>query len=63
MVVGFGPHKYCLPLQLAGMELVKLADFGTSAVGAGGLGEPITVQQVGVNTTGQYLILYYIILY
>lgn len=29
----------------AGKELIKLADFGTSVVGMGGLGDPITVQQ------------------
>ena len=45
MRVGFGRQVYCLPLLVNGKELVKLADFGTSVVGVGGLGDPITVQQ------------------
>lgn len=44
--VGFGPYIYRLPLSTRQDDLVKLTDFGTSAIGAGGLGDPISVQQV-----------------
>lgn len=45
MRIGIGHQIYCLPMLTAGKELVKLADFGTSVMGEGGLGDPITVQQ------------------
>ena len=46
MRVGFGDHVFSLPLQISSLSVVKLADFGTSAVGAAGLGESVTAQQV-----------------
>ncbi len=59
MCVGFGQHVFCLPLKASSQELVKLADFGTSVVGAGGLGDPITVQQFTTleNTPPEFLLL------
>jgi len=59
MCVGFGHNVYCLPLFTASKDLVKLADFGTSVVGAGGLGDPITVQQFTTleNTPPEFLLL------
>ena len=39
--VGFGEYVFTVPLRAAGLGLVKLADFGASAVGAAALGEPI----------------------
>lgn len=44
--VGLGQHVYNIPLCPGDLSLIKLADFGTSAVGASGLGDPITMQQV-----------------
>lgn len=46
LLVGMGQHVYGIPLQPGELSLIKLADFGTSAVGAKGLGDPITIQQV-----------------
>lgn len=59
MCIGFGNYVYCLPLFTASKDLVKLADFGTSVVGAGGLGDPITVQQFTTleNTPPEFLLL------
>jgi serine/threonine protein kinase len=48
MRVGFGDHVFSLPLQISSLSVVKLADFGTSAVGAAGLGESVTAQQVRI---------------
>lgn len=45
--IGYGRYVYCLVMDEAqNSPLIKLADFGTSAVGSGGLGDPITLQQV-----------------
>lgn len=44
--IGFGRQIYTMEMQDDGLELVKLADFGTSAIGARGLGDPVTVDQV-----------------
>ena len=49
--VGFGEHVFAVPLSASGLSVVKLADFGTSAVGAGGLGNPIDAQQVRQHGT------------
>ena len=59
MRIGFGRQVYCLPLLANGKELVKIADFGTSVVGVGGLGDPITVQQFTTleNTPPEFLLL------
>ena len=46
MHVAFGDVNFLLPISANGLELVKMSDFGTSVVGAAGMGEPITVQQV-----------------
>jgi hypothetical protein len=45
--IGFGQYIYELNLAAHSQknELVKLTDFGTSMIGAGGLGDPVTVQQ------------------
>ena len=48
MRVGFGDHVFALPLQTSSLSVVKLADFGTSAVGAAGLGDSVTAQQVRI---------------
>ena len=57
--VGVGHQIYCLPMLIAGKELVKLADFGSSVVGMGGLGDPITVQQFTTleNAPPEYLLM------
>jgi len=57
--VWLGTRAYCLPLPMASQTLVKLADFGTSAVGVGGLGDRIGVQQFTTleNTPPEYLLL------
>ena len=59
MRVGFGHNIYCLPLLTGAKDLVKLGDFGTSAVGASGLGEPINLQQFTTleNVPPEYLLL------
>jgi serine/threonine protein kinase len=59
MRVGIGHQVYCLPLLLQGKELVKMADFGTSVVGLGGLGDPISVQQFTTleNVPPEFLLL------
>lgn len=49
MRVGFGDQIFCLPLDTDSLCVVKLADFGTSAVGRAGLGDPITAQQVCIT--------------
>ena len=36
--IGFGEHIFTVPLSAYGQSVVKLADFGTSAVGAAALG-------------------------
>ena len=46
MRVGFGDHVFALSLQTSSLSVVKLADFGTSAVGAAGLGDSVSAQQV-----------------
>ena len=46
MKIGFGEYIFTIPLSIKSLCVVKLADFGTSAVGAVGLGDPITQQQV-----------------
>ena len=59
MRVGIGHQVYCLPMLLQGKELVKLADFGTSVVGLGGLGDPISMQQFTTleNVPPEFLLL------
>lgn len=47
--IGLGAHVYNLPLQANSLSLIKLADFGTSAVGTMGLGDCITMQQVRIS--------------
>ena len=49
MKVGFGDIIFSIPLLIDSLCVVKLADFGTSAVGAANLGESITQQQVRTN--------------
>jgi hypothetical protein len=58
MNVGFGEHVFTLPLQASALCVVKLADFGTSTVGLGGLGDSITHQQFTTleNTPPEFLI-------
>jgi len=46
--IALGEHVYNLPLQANSLSLIKLADFGTSAVGTMGLGDCITMQQVRI---------------
>ena len=46
--IGLGQHIYDLPLPANALGLVKLADFGTSAVGSKGLGNFINLQQVRI---------------
>jgi serine/threonine protein kinase len=46
MNVAFGEYDFALPLSLDEPNFVKLSDFGTSCVGSGSLGDPITMQQV-----------------
>lgn len=57
--IWFGHRAYSLPLRISSKCLVKLADFGTSVIGAGGLGDPITVQQFTTleNTPPEYFLL------
>jgi serine/threonine protein kinase len=57
--VGFGEKVFCLPLRLEETDLIKLADFGTSTVGAGSLGDPIGPDQFSTleNTPIEYLLL------
>lgn len=57
--VGLGQHVYFVPLRRDGLELVKLADFGTSEMGLSGLCQPVTVNQFTTleNTPPEYLIL------
>ena len=43
---GVGNHIYKIPIHTNTLSLIKLADFGTSYVGAAGLGDFITMQQV-----------------
>ena len=59
MHVAFGEHDFFIPMQANGKELIKLSDFGTSSVGTGDLGEPITLQQLTTleNTPPEFLIL------
>ena len=59
MHIAFGEHDFVLPMQAKGRELIKLSDFGTSSVGPGDLGEPITMQQLTTleNTPPEFLIL------
>ena len=59
MRIGFGDHIFSIPLSINSLCVVKLADFGTSAVGAAGLGESITQQQVSNNVNLLFLIIYY----
>jgi hypothetical protein len=58
MKIGFGEHIFTLPLQASALCVVKLADFGTSTVGLGGLGDSITHQQFTTleNTPPEFLI-------
>ena len=44
--IGLGQEVYNLPMLAGSLSLIKLADFGTSAVGSNGLGDAITAQQV-----------------
>lgn len=44
--MGFSNNWYTVPLRGNCFDLVKLADFGTSVIGTGALGDMITVQQV-----------------
>lgn len=57
--IGFGSWVFKLNINIKGNELIKLADFGTSAIGSGGLGDPITVQQFTTleNTPPEFLLL------
>jgi hypothetical protein len=57
--IGFGAHKYILPLKSNELDLVKLADYGTSSIGSGCIGDQITVQQFTTleNTPPEFLIL------
>ena len=59
MHVAFGDIDFALPFRSDALEIVKLSDFGTSSVGTGSLGDPITVQQFTTleNTPPEYLIL------
>ena len=56
--IGFGEHIFTIPVSAYGQSVVKLADFGTSAVGAAALGDPIDTQQFTTleNTPPEYLI-------
>jgi serine/threonine protein kinase len=57
--IGFGQHVFRLPLKDGTNSLVKLADFGTSVIGNGGLGDPITIRQFTTleNTPPEFLLL------
>jgi serine/threonine protein kinase len=57
--VAFGEHVYRIPMAQGETPLVKLADFGTSAIGSGSLGDPISVQQFTTleNTPIEFLVL------
>jgi hypothetical protein len=48
--VGLGQHVFNLSMNASSVCLIKLADFGTSAVGSSGLGDPITIQQVSEHS-------------
>lgn len=53
MRIGFGDHIFSLPLSEATQgqtDVVKLADFGTSAIGSRSLGCPIGIHQVRIPT-------------
>ena len=56
--VGFGEHVFAVPLSGPGLSVVKLADFGTSAVGGAALGDPIGAPQFTTleNTPPEFLI-------
>ena len=60
MRVGFGDYIFSLPLSINSLCVVKLADFGTSAVGAAGLGESITQQQVSKKTFFFFIIFFFL---
>jgi len=57
--IGFGNSVYVLPLRANSYELVKLADFGTSDIGSGTLGDPITTDQFTTleNSPPEFLIM------
>jgi serine/threonine protein kinase len=57
--IGFGAHIYALPLGSSDFSVAKLADFGTSVVGAGSLGDPIMLQHFTTleNTPPEFLLL------
>lgn len=59
LIYGFGEYKYNLTLASSNCDFVKLTDFGTSLVGAGGLGDPITEFQFTTleNTPIEYFLL------
>jgi hypothetical protein len=44
--IGFGDKIFTLPLRQDECDVIKLADFGTSVIGAGTLGDRIDVSQV-----------------
>jgi serine/threonine protein kinase len=57
--VDFGEYTFSLPLEHNGKSLLKLADFGTSMVGAGSLGDRICLQHFTTleNTPVEFLLL------
>ena len=59
VMVGMGRRLFSLPLSEHSNDLVKLADFGTSVIGSGGLGDPISIQQFTTieNTPPEFLLL------
>ena len=46
MSIGFGEQIFFIPLLPNEMKLIKLADFGTSMIGVGSIGDPIGANQV-----------------
>eukprot|EP01038_Epipyxis_sp_PR26KG_P012115 gene12115-16221_t len=59
MLIGYSKYIFKIPLREQEHDVVKLADFGTSAIGPNGLGDPITIQQFTTleNTPPEFLIL------
>ena len=57
--IGFGEKIFHIPTCTDGFDLLKLADFGTSVIGSGTLGDPIGANQFTTleNTPIEYLIL------